>query len=135
MSHLDAKHPATKSELRQFGLLVGGAFALLGVIAWWRHRPAIVFATAAVIGGALLLTGLVAPALLARVYGVWMRLAVLLSRVTTPIFMGVVYFVVLTPVGVVMRAIRKNPRGASERGSAWVTRPLDARRSTLERQF
>ena len=38
------------------------------------------------------LRGLAVPALLAKVYVGWMTFAVLLSKVTTPIFMGVTYF-------------------------------------------
>jgi hypothetical protein len=38
-----------------------------------------------------------------------MKLAHALSKVTTPIFMGIVYFVVLTPIGFIRRSFGGNP--------------------------
>jgi len=38
-----------------------------------------------------------------------MRLALLLSRITTPIVMAVVYFVVITPVAFIMRVAGRDP--------------------------
>lgn len=135
MSHLDPKRPATSKELRQFGLLVGGAFLAIGVITLLRHRPVMVSGAFGGLGAVLVLVGLAMPKALARVYAGWMGFAVLLSKVTTPIFMGVIYFVVLTPVGLVMRVIGKHPLGAPRGDSEWVTRPSDMRRSALQRQF
>ena len=58
-----------------------------------------------------------------------------ISKVTTPIFMGVVFFVVITPIAVVMRLFGRHPLVHSERnGSYWVTRATDVR-NDMERQF
>lgn len=134
MSHLDPKRPATTKELRDFGLLVGGAFGVIAVIAFWRHKPNIVPGVFGALGGLLILTGLAVPAVLSKVYTAWMGLAVLLSKVTTPIFMGVIYFVIITPVGAVMRAAgRSKLKSVGE--TAWFTRASGERRSDLERQF
>jgi hypothetical protein len=123
------------AELRKFGLLVGGAFAVLGAIVRWKGGD-----TAAVvlwsIGGALILPGLVLPALLGPVYRAWMGLALLLSRVTTPIIMGVLFFLVMTPMGWVLRAFGHRPLVRGRNGKEiWVVRPAEDRRSDMERQF
>jgi len=92
---------------------------------------------AAVLGGGLILGGLAVPDRLGPLYRGWMRLAHLLSKVTTPIFMGIVYFVVLTPVGLVLRVIGRRPlsRSASADGY-WIDRSKEAaRRGSMERQF
>jgi hypothetical protein len=123
------------SEGRKFGLTVGGAFLVLAGVLWWRGRPtlSIVFAGA---GGALVLAGLLVPAYLGPVHSAWMGLAHLLSKVTTPIFMGVVYFVVITPVGLLKRLFGRNPmKAALANGSYWVPREADAMRGDMERQF
>jgi hypothetical protein len=114
---------------------VGAAFLALAALMWWRGRPAglIAFAT---VGALLLMAGLAVPGRLGPVYRAWMGVALLLSKVTTPIFMGVVYFLVLTPVGLVLRALGKHPLGAPGRtGSVWVGRAQGQRRSDLLRQF
>ena len=107
---LEAGIPArlTTAEDRKFGLTVGGAFLVLGAFLQWRGR-----ATASTVclagGAALVLAGLVVPGALAPVHRGWMGLSRLLSKVTTPIFMGVVYFLVITPMGLLMRLFGRNP--------------------------
>jgi Saxitoxin biosynthesis operon protein SxtJ len=103
----------TAAAGRKFGLTVGGAFAVFSLIAWWReHATALAVFTAL----ALLLsaTALITPRQLGPVDRGWMKLAHLISKVTTPIFMGVIYYLVITPFGVVRRRIA---------GSALVHRP------------
>jgi hypothetical protein len=135
MSHLDPKRPATIKELRQFGLLVGGAFSTIALITFLRHKPPVVIGVFGTLGASLLLTGLTVPAVLSKIYAGWMGLAVLLSKVTTPIFMGVIYFVIISPVGALMRAAGRNPLKSGAANTAWFTRPPDERRSSLVRQF
>lgn len=135
MSHLDPKRPATTSELRHFGLLVGAVFLAIGAVTFLRNRSPIVFGSVGAIGAILVLMGIVAPRGLARVYARWMGLAVLMSKVTTPIFMGAIYFVIITPFGFVMRLFGRDPLGRATSDSIWITRPVGARRSDLQRQF
>ena len=90
---------------------------------------------AAALGVALITGGLAAPAALAPVERAWMGMAHAISKVTTPIFMGIVYFVVLTPVGLLRRALGKNPlRHRAREDSYWVDRGSEPA-SDLKRQF
>lgn len=124
----------TASAGRKFGLTVGVAFGVLAGIAWWRGHP-IVAAVMGIFGGGLTLAALAIPTALGPVDRSWMKLALLISKVTTPIFMGVIYFVVLTPVAVVRRMFGANalvhPDGAH---GVWLDRTATAR-SSLERLF
>lgn len=123
----------TPAEGRKFALTVGAAFAVLGGILWWRGlaRAAVVLWTVA---GVLILAGLIMPAHLSPVYRAWMGLALLISKVTTPIFLGIVYYLVFTPFGVVRRALGKNSLERNRSASTfWM--PRDGGRSDLERQF
>lgn len=135
MSHLDPARKASTTELRKFGLLVGGVFVALAAFLVWRQKPAFVVGTLASVGALLVLMGLGAPKALGPVYVVWMRFALLLSKITTPIFMGVIYFGLLTPTGLIMRALGRNPLRGSRAGTFWVSRPVGARAGALERQF
>jgi len=134
MSHLDPKRPATTKELRQFGWLVGGAFGVIAIISFLRHKPTIVPGIFGTLSASLILTGLAVPAVLSKVYAGWMGMATLLSKVTTPIFMGVIYFVVISPVGALMRVAGRNKLKSSG-DTVWFTRPSGGRRGDLERQF
>ena len=93
---------------RKFGLTVGAAFLVFGGIALWRgkQRTSMVLFT---LGGLLVVAALVAPKALGPVERAWMGLALAISKVTTPIFMGVVYFLVILPIGLVRRLTGNSP--------------------------
>lgn len=84
-----------------------------------------------------MVAGALVPTLLGPVNRAWMGLAHLLSKVTTPIFMGVVYFLVLTPIGLVMRLLGKNPMVHPPQGAGfWFEREAaKPEPSRMERQF
>lgn len=124
----------TRSEGRRFGATVGGAFLALAGLLFWRDHvvPA---AIAAAIGALLVLGGLAIPDRLGPVHAAWMGLAKLLSKVTTPIFMGVVFFLVITPAGLVMRLFGRNPlEHQPDETGFWVRRDTSEQHS-MERQF
>jgi hypothetical protein len=125
----------TAAEGRKFGLLVGGAFLLFGAISRWRGHdvaPLVMWA----LGGSLTLGGLLLPAQLGPIYRAWMGLAHALSKITTPIFMGLVYFLVLTPTGFLMRLFGKHPLKHREHGGGyWARREPNDGADTMSRQF
>lgn len=88
---------------REFGLLVGAIVAALG--AWWTYREK--FATVRpgflAVGGLLLVLGALWPRALALPYKAWMGLAEQISKVVTALILGIVFFLVVTPIGVVKR--------------------------------
>jgi hypothetical protein len=100
--------PMTREEGRRFGLTVGGAFLVFAAIAWWRGHPTVsmVLATPGVL---LAAAGLLLPGQLGPVERGWMALAMAISKVTTPIVMGIMYLLVLTPIGLIRRGVGANP--------------------------
>ncbi len=125
----------TPAEGRKFGFLVGGAFLVLGALLWRRghHSGGPVSAVA---GGLLLLAGLVAPMHLGPVYRAWMGLAGVISRVTTPVFMSIMYFLVLTPAGLLGRLFGHRPLSPPPGAATyWRTRAPGARRGDMDHQF
>ena len=125
----------TAREGRSFAFPVGAAFLALASILLWRDRIVAVQILSG-IGGLLLLAGFWIPTRLGPVLRAWMGLARSISTVTTPIFMGLVYYLVMTPIGLVRRTVGSNPvRHRSVEGSYWQARELGKRRSNLERQF
>ena len=134
---MEAGIPArlSPSEGRKFGLTVGVAFLVLAaLLQFWRHKE-VAAAVAASLGAALVLAALLTPTRLGPVERAWMGLARLISKVTTPIFMGVVFFVVITPIGLLMRLFgRKALVHRETQGGFWMA-PASGGRSDLERQF
>jgi hypothetical protein len=124
------------AEGRKFGLTVGGAFLVITAILWWRGKHGAVPYVGG-LGAALILAGLLVPTALGPVNRAWMGLAHLLSKVTTPIFMGVVYFVVLTPISFAMRLVGRNPMVHPPQGAGfWFERGSEKPEpSRMERQF
>ena len=123
----------TAPEGRRFAFTLAAAFGGLATLLWWRERST----AAAVLAGvaaALALAGLLLPGRLGPLYRAWMGFAQALSRITTPIFMGVVYFLVITPVGLMRRVVGGNPLRAHHGSSGWVDRQ-GTPRGDLTRQF
>jgi ABC-type xylose transport system permease subunit len=94
---------------RDFGLVVGGVFVLLG--AWWIYRgkfPSVAYFILS-LGGLLMLLGLAIPRALIYPNKAWMKLAEVLSFVMTRIILGIVFFLIITPIGVVKRLFGWDP--------------------------
>jgi hypothetical protein len=94
--------------LREFGISTGAIVAaLFGLFfPWllerpWPRWPWVIFAV-------LALSGLAAPGTLRPAYRAWMKLGLLMSRVTTPLIMGIVFFLVVTPMGIARRVLGKD---------------------------
>ena len=110
------------------------AFLVFGGIAWWRDHEAISLVLWA-IAGSLLLAGLLFPARLGPVQRRWMGMAHAISKVTTPIFMGIMYFAVFASMGAVRRLFGHNSLTTHHGSdSVWVPRAA-GQQSDLKRQF
>jgi hypothetical protein len=106
--HEDFARPdeVTVGSDRNFGLTFA---VLLGVIGlWplihgaaprlWAVVPALVFLFAA----------LLRPVVLAPLKLVWMRFGLVLHAIITPVIMGLIFFLAVTPTGLIMRALGKD---------------------------
>jgi len=98
----------TSQELRKFGLIVA---SLLGLLAVW---PALVDGRAfriwaVTLAGVLAVPALVFPRSLVQIHQGWMKVGHVLGWVNTRIVMGVIFFVLFTPLGLVMGLMGKDP--------------------------
>ena len=112
----------TPSEGRKFAFTVGAAFVVLAGVALWRHKQV----TATVLGSlgaVLILAGALVPTYMGPVQRFWMGIAHAISKVTTPIFLAVIYFAVIAPAGFVLRLFGRKRLGAPRDATTyWVTR-------------
>ena len=115
----------TKTTLRQFGLLVGGVFLLIGLFPFvWRQDPVRVWAVG--LGTLLAATGFATPGLLREPYRGWMFIGHALGWINTRIILGVLFYGIITPMGVIMKLIGRDPmrRGFDPDAATYrVTRP------------
>ena len=61
------------------------------------------------VGGGLALWAIAVPDSLRVVYRQWMRFGLLMSRITTPVILGIVFFVVIFPVALIMKLAGRDP--------------------------
>jgi len=103
-----------ESSDRSFGLLVGAAFLLLGLVPAIKHGQARLWMVS--LGGALLVLAAVLPRSLREIKRAWLFLGFLIGLVASPISLGVLFYGVITPLGLLMSLfgrdalrIRSNP--------------------------
>jgi len=103
-----AKQEFTAKELRDFGLIMAGMLILMFgfVLPWifsysipyWPFIAAVVFAVLA----------LLRPVLLGHVNRVWLKISDVLGWINTRLVMGIMFFLLVAPIGLLMRLFGKN---------------------------
>ena len=92
---------------RSFGLTFTVVFALLASLSWWRHSAAAPWLAA--LAALFLAITLIRADWLLPLNRAWMRFGLLLNAIVSPVVLGVLFFGVFTPVGMVMRVMRRDP--------------------------
>jgi len=126
-----------KRELRQFGITIGLVLGLLGSWFLWRNKE----------GGSLLLIaatlflslGFILPRLLKPFQKLWMTLAVLLGWLMTRIILTILFYLVVTPIGLLAKVSGKdflNRKFNSNASSYWIPRKaITPEKRNYENQF
>lgn len=130
-------HEVKASSNRSFGWVFTAVFLILavwplvsgGMVRWWSLFIAVVFA----------LVTVAAPKLLALPNRLWLRLGLLLNRIISPIVLAFLFYVVVTPMGTLMRVFGKDSlrlrRSASDT-SYWIERnPPGPKPDSMNHQF
>jgi len=125
------------SSDRFFGLTFFVVFliiALLPLLSRGAVRPVVLG-----IALAFLAVSLAAPAWLAPLNRLWLKIGELLHRITSPIILGVMFFGVITPIGFLMRLAGKDllrMKFDPHCTSYWIRRePPGPEKTSLKRQF
>ena len=100
------KQQTDAQRLRKFGIVMAVAFALLASLLLWRERPAGPYLL--YVSAAFLVAALILPPVLAPIERVWMALARLLQVVMPTLILTLMFFVVMTPMGFLLRLSGKD---------------------------
>ena len=89
----------------------------------WKASP--VYPYLAIPGGLVALLGTVVPQILRPLYFVWMAVGLVLGTIVTSIILTIVFIVAITPIGLIMRLLGKDPMERKldpEATSYWITK-------------
>ncbi|CAD0233085.1 MULTISPECIES: SxtJ family membrane protein [Planktothrix] len=102
---MDNNEQLDEKSLREFGLLMGLVLSI--VVGWflpWHHQQPLPLWPW--IGSAFLgLLALAKPTFLNPIYMIWMKFGSVLGWINTRIILGIIFFVVVIPMGWVIRGI------------------------------
>jgi hypothetical protein len=109
MAMMEINWNPTRKELREFGFLCLLFFG--GLAAWNWHKGGVtlgveLLSAAALIGGVL---GAVAPQLLKYIFVGWIVAVFPIGWTISHLLLGFIFFFVLTPIGLLLRALGQDP--------------------------
>lgn len=134
---LTDEEAVARSSERGFGAVLVALFVVIGLLPLLGGRPPRGWALA--VAGVVLAVTLVKAEALAPFNTVWFRLGLLLHRLVSPVILAMIYFAVVTPTGLIMRALGKDPlrlRRDPDAESYWIHRdPPGPDRESMSNQF
>ena len=122
---------------RSFGWVFTAFFAIWALLPLWRGTPMRLWALP--VSAVLLLVTLVRPSLLHLANRLWTRLGLLLGKIVSPLITGLLFYLVVTPMGLVVRLTGKDLlrlRSCPQQPSYWIDRrPPGPDPKTMKHQF
>jgi hypothetical protein len=129
--------PIEAGSDRAFGCTVGGILIVIGATKMVIAGAVLpVAALIFVLGVILLLLGIVSPKRLSILNRLWMKIGAAMAKVVNPIVLGLLFFLVVSPMAIVMRLLGKRPlRLAPDptKSSYWIERERPP--SSMKQQF
>ena len=94
-----------KSDLRKFGITIGIILVMIAGFFFWKEKESFqIFLT---VGAVLCIFGVVIPVILKPIYWIWMIFATILGWIMTRIILSILFYVILTPIGLIPRLFGK----------------------------
>lgn len=92
---------------RSFGLVFAAVFAAIGLLPLVHGGAVRLWAL--VVSAAFLGVALVVPSVLRPLNRLWLKFGLLLHKIVSPVVLGIMFFLVITPIGMFLRARGKDP--------------------------
>ena len=138
MAVIEVNTTPSRRDLLWFGLLLPVLFAIVGALVWRRTGSLAAGTSVWAVGGTVSALFALWPASRHRIYVGWMYAVYPIGWTVSHLLLGVVYFVVITPIGLALRILRRDPlerrfdRGAT---TYWVSHNPSGRIERYLRQF
>jgi len=119
---------------RNFGLVFFFVFLIVGLLPLLKEEPFRIWSI--VIAIIFLIFGIMNSKLLTPLNKLWFKFGLFLGSIVSPIVMGIVFFLVITPTGFVMKIMGKdllNKKKDNDKKSYWINRSKT--KSTMKQQF
>lgn len=124
-------------ELRQFGFVIGGILFAIGIFLLYKGTSA--YPVLLGLGLLIIVLGLALPKILLPFQKVWMILAVVLGFIMTRVILSILFYLVITPMGILARIFNKkflDLKFHDSKQSYWNTREKkEYKKIDTERQF
>lgn len=128
---------AKPASIRMFGFVLAVVFALIGfqpLLSTPDYKVWALILAAAVLGVTLTI-----PRMLVPLFRLWMWIGYCLHKITNPILLGLIFYVVVVPTGLLMRALGRRPLRLEMESSAksyWMNRdPPGPQMQMMKKQF
>lgn len=92
---------STDKDIRKFALTLGVILAILGGYLLYKER--MTFQISWIAGLVLIIVAISMPKVLKPLYKAWMILANILALIMTRIILGLLYFIIFMPIGVILK--------------------------------
>ena len=122
------------SSNRNFGLVFFIVFLIVSTWPLTNEEPVRIWS--AIISSVFLILGLMNSKLLTPLNKLWFKFGMILGAIVSPVVMGVVFFLVVTPIGLIMKIMGKdllNKKYDKKKRTYWIKR--DTLIGTMKRQF
>ena len=123
-----------KSSKRSFGILFFLVFLGFGLWPLTKELSPNIYLI--IISVVFLVLGLLNSKLLSPLNEIWIKFGEILGRVIAPLIMALVYFFILTPISLLVRAFGKDLLGlkySKQQNSYWIKRKKEI--GTMDKQF
>lgn len=128
---------AKRGSNKSFGTVFTIFFGIIMGITLWKNNPSWIYWMLASI--ITLSITILFPKILSPFNKVWYHFGILLSKFTNPIILGLLFFGAITPIGLILKAMGKDPlklKFDSKLSTYWITRdPPGPEPRTMNRQF
>jgi len=94
---------ASKKDIRSFGITIGIILFIVAIALFYYKNN--LYQNIVLFAAVFAVTGLVTPILLKPIYLVWMIFAVILGWIMTRVILSVIFYLIMTPIGLITRII------------------------------